>query len=240
MSTVIQFPTNRSSRILKVRQQETRRIAFFATVSSIVGLMMFAQMKVEVNHNQVSYALNSIPQDSSSSPQRAIASIESMNSKSQVLSAEKFVESINESINESNVRNPASFAPALGSPCIGAICSLGPNYRMVYQNGFKGAALEGLLDEGARGRPISDSRKILTQFIGKAVVDYDVFEATKDPSRSLSDQNKIKVWELKKKGADVSAGIAVISEFDDQIRSIVFCPSGSGPADSSSCLKQIE
>lgn len=236
MSTVIQFPTNRSSRILKVRQQETRRIAFFATVSSIVGLMMFAQMKVEVNHNQVSYALNSIPQEQATTAQRAIASIEPMNSKSQISSAEKFVISINENVG----RNPASFASSLGAPCVGAICSLGPNYRMVYQNGFKGAALEGLLDEGGRGRPISDSKKILTQFIGKAVVDYDAFEVAKSPSRSLSDQNKIKVWELKKSGSEASAGIAVISEFDDQIRSIVFCPSDSGPADSSACLKQIE
>jgi hypothetical protein len=240
VSVIIQFPNQRSRKVLDMRQQETYRLAYGGAFLSFLALMVMAQIKIETQYDGV--ALARLDDRYAGKAERAIASLESsvpLSKRGEHLSSDQaFVSrlsAIAPDISHSH-RTPSS----IGTDCKGAVCDLGPNYRLVYQgSGLKGADIaEGLVDEGIRGLPSSDQPALLSRLQGAAAVAYTRFEKQKLTGLAVSSDGSLAVWVLYGE-ADLLKGYAVFADTGERIQSVAFCPAGSQPFNASECLSEI-
>lgn len=233
MSTVIAFPAEKTKRVLNLRRQENRRMVLMSSLFSVIAIGLIAQIKIENTNREVAYALKN-DRPSVAGPQRAIASVGSDSALKADLAWEQKLAAKLGGMDE---RAPAS----IGSQCKGALCVLGPSYRIVYENGVRGAAFaEGLSEDGVKGLPSADVPRILEGMRGLGKIKYDTFFRNETAGVLSKDGNLYQTWELRVDGERSPAGFAVVRETSSQIRAFAFCSAEEISSDLSGCLKKVE
>lgn len=221
-----------------MRQQETRRLAYGGAFLSFLAVTVMAQIRIETQYDGV--ALARLDERYSGKAERAIASMQPDGNEraAQVSSDQALVSKLNAIAPDvsSGLRLPSS----IGQACQGAVCDLGPNYRLIYQGaGLKGAEMaEGLVDEGIRGLPSQDQKDLLYKLQGSAAVSYKRFEKQSTGGREISSDGSLSVWALYDE-AELPAGYAVFSDAGQRIQAVAFCSAGSEAFNAQECLREI-
>lgn len=235
MSRVIAFPAEKSKRVLNLRRQENRRMVLMSSLFSVIALGLAAQIKIESTNREVAYALKT-ERPTADAPQRAIASVGA--GKAGELRADlAWEQKLAAKLGGMDARLPAS----IGSSCKGALCVLGPSYRIVYENGVRGAAFaDGLAEDGVKGLPAADVPRILEGMRGLGNIQYDTFFRNETAGVLSKEGNVYQTWELRKEGERAPAGFAVVRETARQIRAFAFCSAEEVASDLAGCLKKVE
>lgn len=236
MSTIIEFPVEKTRRVLSLRRQESRRLLFTSSLFSVLFVALFAQIRLEKSNHDVALMVRNERVGTSSGPERAIASVNDGDISS--MRDREWEKKLAAHINALDLRKPAS----IGSDCVGAVCILGPSYRIGYDQGVVSAVFpDELSAEGIQALPSSDLPQLLSGMRGQAIVDYDSFELSSlrtPASLSVDGMKDWQTFELRKDGR--VQGYAVVQQSADQIKGISFCSGSEFETDLSSCMKAFE